>query len=117
MTIVAVQGKTGIEYTIIGEYNVKDDDYTDIDTSDLNEAELELLFKLIKDGFVISDDDKEVALTNVYLAIHGYEADEGEYFPVTFDEDGNLVIKKIIVGDGITVEEDDDTITLEVDAG
>ena len=96
MSIVAIQGKEGIEFTIVGPYNVKDDDYTDVDTNELNTAELELLFKLIKDGFVISDDDKEVALTNVYLAIHGYEADEGEYFPVTFDEDGNLVIKKIL---------------------
>ena len=97
MSIVAVQGKTGIEYTIVGGYNVKDDNYTDIDTDELSVAELELLFRLIKDGFVLSDDDYEVALTSVYLAINGYSADEGEYVPVTFDEDGNLVIKKIIV--------------------
>lgn len=115
MSIVAIQGKEGIQFTIVGPYNVKDDDYTDVDTDELNTAELELLFKLIKDGFVISDDDTDVALTNVYMALHGYEADEGEYYPIGFDEDGNLVIKKIIVGSGIAVDINDDNIVVEVD--
>lgn len=115
MSIVAIQGKEGIQFAIVGPYNVKDDDYTDIDTDELNTAELELLFKLIKDGFVISDDNTDVALTNVYMALHGYEADEGEYYPIGFDEDGNLVIKKIIVGSGIAVDINDDNIVVEVD--